>query len=92
VDRVRSEQQEGLELASEPEAEDPPGWQADDPDVALESGDAPPGRQDVQPDDGALTDREPTAIAEDFGTHREVGAEQQAMHVEIGDQGGGRTG
>jgi hypothetical protein len=89
---VRSEQQEGLELESEPAVADPPGWQAADPDVARESEDAPLGRQDVQPDDGTLTDREPTAIARDLGTHREVGPEQQAMHVETGDEGGGRTG
>jgi hypothetical protein len=88
---VRSEQQEGLELESEPAAADPPGWLADDPDVAKETEDAPLGRQDVQPDDGMLTDREPTAIAEDFGTYREVGPEQQAMHVET-DGGADRTG
>jgi hypothetical protein len=89
---MRSEQQEGLELESEPPVADPPAWQATDPDVARETEDAPLGRQDAAPGDGTLTDHEPTEIAEDFGTYREVGPEQQAMHVETTEEAGGRTG
>jgi hypothetical protein len=81
-----SEQQESLELADERAMDDPAGWRTTDPDVARETDNAPAGHQASPGDDGMQTDREPTAIAEDAGVYREVGPEEQAVHVETGDE------
>lgn len=88
----QSEQQERLELKSEPRADDDPRpWLEDDPDYARETTGIPLGNQIAPPDGvGDLVDREATEIAEDAGAGPEVGQEQQALRVETLREGGGR--
>jgi hypothetical protein len=80
-----SEQQERLELADEPSEEDPRPWRDNDPDYARESDGFPPGHQVTSANEAPLVDDEPGEIAEDGGTGTATGAEQQAVHVETGD-------
>ena len=87
AEQARSEQQEHLELDSEPPADDPRPWRETDPDLARETDGFPPGRQLSPPETGQPTDDEPTEIAEDAGASSTVGAEQEAIRVETGDGG-----
>jgi hypothetical protein len=81
-DEPQSEQQERLELKSEPRADDDPRpWVAHDPDYADETTGIPLGNQIAPPDGGELIDREATEIAEYAGMGPEVGQEQQALRV-----------
>ncbi|RKT54379.1 hypothetical protein [Saccharothrix australiensis] len=78
----RSEQQEGLEgVAWADERVDEPGTGGTR------------GPQFTRPDDvGSSADVEATEIAEEAGSDYTAGPEQRAMHVEEGDEGGGRVG
>lgn len=81
----RSEQDERLELATEPAEDDPRTWREADPDVARESDGFPPGHQISAPDDGRPTDTEASEIAVDGGVSSGTGAEHQAVRVDTGD-------
>ncbi|NIH83399.1 hypothetical protein [Amycolatopsis granulosa] len=87
-DRMRSEQQENLELDAEPAPlEDPVSWRVTDPDRAVEPDSEAPGEQFAAPDrSNELVDAEGTEIGAAEGRQRPAGgAEQQAMRVEDGD-------
>ena len=76
-----SEQQEHLELANDPAADNPPSWQIDATHGRERTG---PGHQVTAPEQD-VGDAEPDAVAEDAGSSEDVGPEQQALHVEPGE-------
>ncbi|WAL68997.1 hypothetical protein ORV05_14885 [Amycolatopsis cynarae] len=76
MDQERSEQQENLELAPEPEPlEDPVPWRAEDPDYAREPDSEESGGQ-FTPSPGS-----PGAADQERFEHPAGGAEQQSLHV-----------
>jgi hypothetical protein len=79
-----SEQQEHLELADDPAADNPPSWQIDATHGRERTGPGP-DRQVTTPDQDVV-DTEPDAVAEDAGPAADVGPEEQALHVEPGER------
>ncbi|MQA61638.1 MAG: hypothetical protein GEU86_09090 [Actinophytocola sp.] len=86
----RSEQQERMELDSEPRSKDSPAaWEA--VDRAQENEEA--ARQFSPPEgDTEFADDEPTEIAQAHDAQPAAGPEQGAMHVTDVETGGGRVG
>lgn len=87
----RSEQQERMELDSEPESMDSPAaWEA------LDQASAPDGEETApqfSPPDGdtEIADEERTEIAQEHDAQPAAGPEQGAMHVTDDEAGDGRV-
>lgn len=79
ADRIRSEQQEALEGDTSPGARESWGNEQS-AQFTTPGGGGEPG------------DDEATEIAEEAGTHESIGPEHDAMRIEEGEEGSGRTG